>query len=203
MTFDWNSLEKLYSPLITMASVLLGSVLVTHRERTREKERIKSESSYLAILVVAHLDRFVNGCVSVAFDDGTLEGQLAGKNGEYREATTKIPVFDPLGLNVDWKVLPENLMYGILNLPYQVEQLTNQINAEAEFDDSLDYTLTFRARQHEFAVLGLEVSDLVKRLRHHAGLSVEARLGNDRSREDALREIRDKIASARAAYEAR
>ncbi|WP_157452290.1 hypothetical protein [Burkholderia pseudomallei] len=63
----------------------------------------------MAIIVSAHLQRFVDGCVSVVDDDGTSYGQPAGECGYY-EATVATPTFEPLTLAVNWKVLPPRLM---------------------------------------------------------------------------------------------
>lgn len=203
MTFDWSFLPSLISAAAGLGGVWLGGRLTWRREALRENDRIKKASSYLAILVVAHLDRFVNGCVQVSIDDGTCEGRPAGQDGVYHMATVRIPTFDPLALNVDWTVLPSDLMYGILNLPYQVEQLANHIEGTREFDDPPDYTETFWARQHGFAVLGLEVSELARQLRLHGGLPIVTSVEGAWNRDDVLREQRDKITNARTAYEVR
>jgi len=152
--------------------------------------------------VVAHLDPFINGCVDVSFDDGTSEGRPAGQDG-YHQSSFNTPEFDPLALDVEWKVLPADLMYGILNLSYQTEQLENDIANTWEYDDPPDYAETFWTRQHGFAVLGLEVSDLARRLRLHAGLPVDIPADSGRNRDDLLLEQRDKFVAARAAYELR
>lgn len=159
----------------------------------RENERIKKESSYLAILVVAHLDRFADACLHVAHDDGTDEGRPAGDDGVSHEPTVRVPSFDPLALKVDWKVLPPDLMYRILNLPYQTEQLVNSLAGKWQPDDQPDYTDFFWARQYGFAVLGLEVSDLARQLRLHAGLPIGIPREDGWNRDDSLREQRDRI----------
>ncbi len=202
MAFDWNILQSLISAASGLGGVWLGGRLTSKREESRERDRIKKESSYLAILVVAHLDRFINGCLQVSFDDGTSEGRPAGKN-EYHQITISSPKFDPLALGVEWKVLPADLMYGILNLPYQTEQLENEIANTEEYDDPPDYAETFWTRQHGFAVLGLEASELTRRLRLHAGLPVNTSIEGRQNRDDLLRGQRDKIVNARAAYELR
>jgi hypothetical protein len=163
------------------------------REIRRERERIKKESSYLSILVIAHLDRFVDGCVQVSFDDGTSEGQPAGQNREFHEVTVRPPTFDPLSLDVDWKVLPVDLMYDILNLPYRTEQLANYVAHTGEFDDPPDYIEFFRARRHGYAVLGLEVSSIATSLRKYAGLPISVQVEGDWNRDEMLREQRDRI----------
>ncbi len=188
--------------LITAAAglggVALGGFLTWQREASRQKDRDKKEASYLAILVVAHLDRFVDGCLRVSYDDGTIEGEPAGSGG-MSHPTEKAPTFDALALTVDWKVLPADLMYGILNLPYKTEQLVNSII----WDDPPDYGDAFWTRQEGFAVLGLAVSELALTLRKHAGLPVEKLVAGKWNREDALRQQRDKVTKERADYEAR
>jgi hypothetical protein len=200
---DWSTLlQSLISAASGLGGVWLGGRLTWKREESRESDRIKKESSYLAILVVAHLDRFINGCLQVSFDDGTSEGRPAGENG-YHQTTVTSPRFDPLELDVEWKVLPADLMYGILNLPYRTEQLEDDIANTGEYDDPPDYAETFWTRQHGFAVLGIEVSELARKLRLHAGLPVDTPADGGKCRDDFLREQRDKFFEERAAYELR
>lgn len=60
---------------------LLGNSFVAIKEWLANRKKEKRDSSYLAILVVSHLDRFANSCMHVALDDGTEYGRPAG-NGE-------------------------------------------------------------------------------------------------------------------------
>lgn len=203
MAFEWNFIPNLITAASGLGGVWLGGHLTSKREAVREADRVQKESIYLAILLVAHLDRFVNGCAQVAFDDGTSEGRPAGTDSVYHEVTVTSPTFDPLALNVDWKVLPADLMYSILNLPYRSEQLAKHISGVSEFDDHPDYTETFWTRQHGYALLGLEVSALAHKLREHANLPIDAPVAGDWNRDDSLREQATKIEEARAAYEAR
>lgn len=203
MANDWSTLlQSLISAASGLGGVWLGGRLTWKREESRESDRIKKESRYLAILVVAHLDSFINGCLQVSFDDGTSEGRPAGENG-YHKITVTSPKFDPLELDVEWKVLPADLMYGILNLPYRTEQLEADIANKWEYDDLPDYAETFWTRQHGFAVLGLEVSELARKLRLHAGLPVDTPADGGKCREGLLREQRNKFVEERAAYELR
>jgi hypothetical protein len=203
MASDWSFLPTLISAASGLGGVWLGGRLTWKREALRETERIKKESGYLAILMVAHLDRFANGCMHVALDDGTSEGRPAGRDCQYHMATVETPTFDPLALNVDWKVLPSDLMYGILNLPYKSEQLINHIAGTLEFDDPPEYTEYFWARRYGFAELGLEVSELARELRLHAGLPVTVQKKGEWNRDDLLREQMSMITTARNDYETR
>lgn len=203
MENDWSTLlQSLISAASGLGGVWLGGRLTWKREESRESDRIKKESSYLAILVVAHLDRFINSCLQVSFDDGTREGRPAGENG-YHQTTVNSPKFDPLELDVEWKVLPADLMYGILNLPYRTEQLEDDIANSSDYDAPPDYAETFWTRQHGFAVLGIEVSELAQKLRLHAGLPIDTPANGGKCRDDFLREQREKFVEARAANELR
>lgn len=202
MAFDWSFVPNLITAASGLGGVWLGGHLTSRRETIREADRVKKEASYLAILVVAHLDRFVNGCVQVSFDDGTSEGRPAGKDGVYHQATATAPTFDPLALNVDWKVLPAELTYGVLNLPYRTEQLASHIANVWEFDDPPEYTKTFWTRQRGYTLLGLEVSALAKKLRQHAGLPEDMPVAGDWNRDNVLRDQIAEMEKAQAAYEA-
>ncbi|MYM84317.1 hypothetical protein GTP44_20480 [Duganella sp. FT50W] len=177
--------------------------MTTRREDKRERRRVEKESGYLAILVVAHLDRLANKCMHVSLDDGTCEGRPAAQDGETYEPTIETPTFDPLGLGLDWKVLPARLMYGILNLPYRIEQLDNHIAGSWEFDDPPKFTEFFWARRYGYAELGLAISDLAKQLRKHAGLPIEEPAEGEWNRDACMQEQMDKITEARKARDDR
>ena len=160
------------------------------------------EASYLAILVVAHLDRFANACLDVAFNNGTEEGRPAGANGCWAP-TVRPPTFDPLALNVNWKALPLDLMYDILGMPYRIEHLQRDLSQIHKSDGPPDYSEYFWTRQSGYVVLGLEFSELGKRLREHAGLPPHPDNPGTWNRDDQLRQIRDKIKTERTAWLAR
>src|SRR3546814_17923200 len=82
MPLDCNVvMPSLVSAVSGLCGVWLGGQLTFKREARREADRIKRESNYLVILVVAHLDRFIDGCVQVSFDNGMSEGRPAGEDG--------------------------------------------------------------------------------------------------------------------------
>lgn len=203
-TSIWTGIiSSVISAVAGLGGVALGAHLTGLREATREKERLQRESRYLVALIVAHLDRFATGCLAVAFDDGTSEGRPASEDGTEYEPTVELPTFDPLVLGVEWKVLPPELMFGILNLPGRLDRLRVRIAAAAEYDEPPLYREFFWTRRDGFAALGLEVSDLVRRLRLHAGAPVDAYEEGESSPEVLLQEQRDKVKQERADYEAR
>lgn len=205
MDFDWSFLLKNVTAIIPAASgligVYMGSTLASRREEAREKAQSKRETNYLAILVVSHLDRLVNRCVDVVGDDGTSYGQPAGKGGNY-QATVAAPTFDPLSLGVEWKILPSDLMYRILSLPYAMEMLNQRISNTGEFDMPPDYSEFFWARQHGYAELGLQVAGLAYELRLYAGLPVPQHKAGDWNRDDYLQDRKEVLEEGRRLSEA-
>ena len=170
MAGDANIWPSVVSALSGLAGVGLGGWLAYVREGAREREQRTQATSYLAILVVAHLDQFASQCAAVAYDDGTSEGRPAGKDSQYHQTTVDEPEFDPLALNVDWKALPTSLMYEVLNLPQLQIQLKQYLTGVGQYDDPPEYADYFRARQLEYARLGLRAGKLASQLRQHAGL---------------------------------
>lgn len=203
MAEEWGWVNSVISASAGLGGVWLGGWLTSRREARQERDRLQREAHYLAALVVAHLDRFVNGCLSVAYDDGTTEGRPAGGDGQYHQTTVSPPTFEPLELEVDWKVLPPALMADILQLPFRVEQLEQNLDGIWQFDMAPDYSDFFWARQERYAELGLEVSGLAQRLRAFAGLPVLANEPGEWNRDLLLQEQRDKIRAKRQRYEER
>jgi len=202
MPTEWLSVvPNVITAVSGLAGVALGGFLTSNRDRSREAASNAKAANYLAILVVAHLDRFVDGCVNVVGDDGTSYGQPAGEGGVH-EPTVDRPKFDPLAIDVDWKSLPADLLYPILNLPYQIETLEHHIGAVAEFDHPPDYVDTFWARQHGYALLGLRVSSLATRLRDYANLPALPLPPSGWDRDSYLHDQKERLEENRARYEA-
>lgn len=201
MPVEWGVVQSAISASAGLAGVWLGGKLTWQREAKRETERNLKEASYLAILVVAHLDRLTNACLYVAYDDGTMEGRPAGSDG-CNATTVSVPNFDPLDIDVNWKALPQNLMYDILGLAYRIEKLNREVALEG-LDNPPEYTEYFWARRYGYAVLGLKISKLAQQLREHASLPPMYQEKDDSNRDFQLCEQRDKVTAERQAYHAR
>ena len=199
---SWGLVQSAITAGAGLGGVWLGGRLTWKREEARERARELKEATYLAILVVAHVDRFANSCLHVAFDDGTEEGRPAGSQGCWAPTVTP-PVFDPLSFDVNWKALPADLMYDILGMPYRIEQLEQDIAEVYEHDGPPDYSEYFWERRRGWAVLGLEFSELARRLRSHAGLPALPDRPDSWNRDHQLREKEAKMECAKKASEAR
>ena len=153
--------------IIGLVGVALGVLLGILKDWIFQKAKRKKEYEYLAIRVACELDRFVCRCVDVANDDGTSYGQY-DKDGCARIQVTP-PSFNPHDLDVDWRSLPSNLMYEILNLPNKIE-IANEVISSV-FDHVAGppyYEEGFEARQLHYSELGLLAMDLAARLRVYA-----------------------------------
>lgn len=200
---DAGNVSAIISAMAGISGVLLGNSFVAIKEYLTSRTKRTKDTAYLGIIVVSNLERFSNGCLHVAFDDGTEEGRPAGANEEY-VPTTSPPLFQPLDIDVDWKLLPKDLMYSILRLPDQQEHLQSRLAGIMEHDpDYPDHGEYFWIRRRGYADLGLQASDLARRLFNHAGIAVEAPQPSEWSRDQNLKEVITYIDAQRAAYERR
>lgn len=192
-------IASIISAVAGISGVILGNSFVAIKESLKDRKKDKRDLHYLGILVVSHLDRFANGCWHVAKDDGTIEGRPAGGEGSYWQATVSAPEFSPLEIDVEWKVLPKELMYDILQIPDRREHVQNKVSTAWEYDDQPDYPDYFSTRQREYAVLGLHVSDVARRLRKHANLPFDEPAPGGWIRDASLEMIIENIDTQRKA----
>ena len=113
------------------------------------------------------------------------------------------PQFNPLEIDVEWKVLPKDLMYDILQIPSKREHITSRLAGIAEHSDPYDPGDYFWSRQRDYAELGLHTLAVAKRLRKPAGLPIDEVPSGEWNRADSLQEVIDDIDQKRAAYEKR
>ncbi|WP_211222804.1 hypothetical protein [Paludibacterium yongneupense] len=200
---DAGNVSAIISAAAGISGVLLGNSFVAIKEFVIGWRRRKKETEYLAIIVVSHLDRFANGCSAVAYDDGTEYGRPAGQGG-ICVSTVAAPEFLPLDLDVQWKALPKDLMYAILLLPDQREQIQNKLAALGDLDDDPPYYPEyFWTRQRDYADLGLQASNLAQRLREHAKMPPVEHKPGEWNRDQALTDVIKTLDERREAYERR
>lgn len=184
-----GNVSAIISAVAGISGVLLGNSFVLVKEWWAKRRNVHQATTYLGIIVVSHLDRFVTECYEVCIDDGTWHGQPAGEDG-HSKATTTAPIFRPLEIDVDWRLLPKELMYLILRIPDQQDQLHGKLRAIQDFDyDPPDHPEYFWTRRRGYAVLGLHVSDIVKKLRSHAGLPDGGALPGEWDRDQSMSEV--------------
>lgn len=174
-----EALSKLTQPQLTVlatvlasvigaSSALLGAISVAAFNLWREKSALKRQDTrdlaYLAVTVGGALERFSAACVDVALDNGLGDGPRR----QWEELSPKVatPTFQPELVQVEWKVLPADLIFPILDLPFRVENADRMIAGLSEHGDDEDY---FRYRRYYYAELGADAARLVLKLRNHAG----------------------------------
>ncbi|MBS6082444.1 MAG: hypothetical protein KIC49_14635 [Pseudomonas fluorescens] len=186
---DSGNVSAIISAAAGISGVLLGNLFVLIKEWWVKRSTVSQNTTYLGIIVVSHLDRFASQCYDVCMDDGTSRGRPAGHDGQW-ETTTIVPVFSPLELDVDWKLLPRELMYSILRIPDQQDKIHGKLQGIQEFNyDPPDHPEYFWVRRRSYAVLGLQVSGLVRKLRSHAGLPPEEPVIGEWSRDKSMGEV--------------
>ena len=198
---DSGNVSAIISAIAGLAGVTIGAFLTYLKNKHAERLKDRKDGAYLAILVVSHLDRFTNGCWYVALDDGTSEGHPAGGDGTH-QATVKPPSFKPLEIAVEWKALPQDLMYDILQIPDMQDHLEYRL-ANPGLDDPPDYRDFFWTRKRDYAELGLHVSSVAKRLRRHAGMPIVESPPGEWNREVSLQEIIAQVDKERIELETR
>ena len=180
------------APLSALLGAWGGAFWTDRRERRREEEKRRRESSYLSILVLAHLNQIVETCYDISYDDGTIEGQPVDEDGWHRP-TVQSPKITWTDLDVDWRVLPSDLMYDILNIPDKIRSIDGAVNLKSNLDgDPPKFFAVFLLRQREYVSFGLHVSDVARRLCQHADIPVS----DDMIRhEDWLKERQEQLSS--------
>lgn len=177
-----------------LIGVLCGAFLTGAKEWWFQWRKDKRDTAYLAIQVVGLLDRYILGCAAIVGDDGLSEGQ-PNENG-YRRLQTPVPKFEPESLKVEWRALPFDLMYEILDLPYKAEIAAHAVDGAREYAATPpDFEEFFEERQLQYAEIGLLASELGTRLRDHAGLP--SRTVGDWDPNSYMREAKDRIVALR------
>ncbi|HFG2217241.1 TPA: hypothetical protein ACGF9Q_003641, partial [Vibrio cholerae] len=93
--------EKL---IVVILGGLFGFLLTILKELAAEKKSKAAETYYLSIIVTSRIEQFIVGCREVVTDNGTVD-----QNG-YTYYHSQTPSFTPLELEVDWKILPQELL---------------------------------------------------------------------------------------------
>lgn len=199
---DSGNISAIISASAGIGGVLLGNSFLTLKEVIFNNKKKKKDITYLTIIVTSHLERFANGCMSVANDDGKEYGTPAGEDGVTYVTTTTAPNFSPLEIDVEWKLLPSHLLYLILRLPDEIEHLENYLNNILKYsNDFPENTEFFQQRRIGYAELGLKASKISKDLFNYSKLSFEEPASNDWDRDKELSKVIEKIKQQRADYE--
>lgn len=195
----WDLIKTLLTGAVGLLGVWYGQRNLIRKDAeqaAKEEELARHEKAYVASVAIEHLERYISACVDVAYDDGTAYGQPAGGNG-YHQATTKEPKFDPHKLDVNWRILPPELIYDIFAIRSRQEHIQDYLHSPG-FDDPPEYCDYFWTRRLLFAKHGQEVIEIARRLRKTGGLPEEVLTKGDWTRERAFAEVIEKAVADEA-----
>ncbi len=151
--------------LIGLIGVVIGALMTAAKDIWVDRRSRQKNAEYLAIRVVSIFDRFIEGCVGVAGDDGLRDGQPTNEDGRL-SVQVPAPGFDVQSLDVEWKSIPAQLMYEILSFSDLVALASHRVSGAFEND----YEEGFEERQFQYASLGLRAAKIANDLRNSYGL---------------------------------
>ena len=165
---DTSSLTVLAPAIFGLLGVFVGAVLATLKELWFGYRNDGKNARYLAVQVVGQLDRYVFACSEVVTDNGLSQGQRDAQG--FLVAQVQTPKFNPESFNVEWRSIPVDLMYEILDLPYKAEVAAHIIEGASENSNPPDFDDFFEERQLQYSELGLQAAAIANRLRKLAKL---------------------------------
>jgi len=137
--------------------------------RQLEEDKRHKELTYISTELIILLEQYAEDCAAVAGDDGELFYE-PNRQAE-RVPNTSYPV--PLNFETvtgDWRSLPPVLMFRIRELPLLRTYAMGAIHDAEANSTPPDHCEVFRARQYEFARMGLRAIHLARQLRRLCGL---------------------------------
>lgn len=192
------------SAIAGISGVILGGLITTMKDVLLNRSKNKADKTYLSILVGAHLDRYINGCYRMALDDGQSHDFWDRYSQEERTPQVTAPEFNPLDLDVEWKLLPPLLMHDILGIPHEAERVEASIASIAYVamtdEDDHEHRDFFWARRSQWGYLGLKVVDIATRLRKLSGLAKAQTSNIDLNVASGLQDAVNKVGQERKEY---
>jgi hypothetical protein len=162
-------LPAVFGVVGVVVGVVLTAVLTFARESWFQSRKDLKDREYLAIQVSCQLERYVADCADVVADTGVYHEHP--DEGGQRTERVKEPTFEPEQLKVEWKSLPTDFMYEILDFPSKAGHAKSMLEGAVEYSFPPDHNRWFEERQYQYAKLGVDASSLAARLRDLVGLS--------------------------------
>ena len=122
------------------------------------KIRGQGHARYLAVRVIRIIDALVNSCVDIGNDTGE-----PGGDGIFHPHAPYPTITFPD--DVDWKSIDQKMLYRILSLPNELQNIRQKIKIAAETNDPPDYSDFFEERRKLFSQFGLKAQKISDDLR--------------------------------------
>lgn len=142
-----------------LIGVLIGSVISWFQTYWITKRDENKNAKYLAIRVVCILDKYMEDCTEVVYDDGLSCGQRTADGSLQSQIQRPSPPLFPE--DVDWKSIEHELMYKILSFSSDIRQGDKMIDATNIITGPPDYQEFFDERKYQyakFAIVAFELS---------------------------------------------
>lgn len=172
----WEFLSEFGNAIIGLFGVIIGGIMVTSRELWSSKVQNRQNGSYAAIRIICILEEYVSDCVDVVGDDGTSQGQPAGRTNDgqsYYLAQVIQPAAPNYPDDIVWQSLDEKHMHRILSLPNLAKDTDRAIAAASEHSFLPDNSEIFPVRQEGYAKLALQAIDIIDDLRKQFSVNTE------------------------------
>lgn len=183
---------------IGLGGVIVGSMITITKDVWLSWIDRRRDGSYSAIRLIFILEEYADKCIDVVGDDGTVQGQPAGRTDdgeEYLVAQVQSP--DPIDFPDDivWRSLKGSLMHRTLAMTTKARSTNRNVSASAENAFPPDYEEFFEPRREGYAQLGLDALELVDDLRKQYGIATKTRseLGSEWDPKAHLRDMLDRF----------
>jgi hypothetical protein len=172
--------------LVVVGGVLAAAGAMVQQWWSTFRDR-KDHAYYLAVRVVVALDRYIDGCTTVALDDGEEPGPYPPEEIKPRTSEPDLSLPD----DVDWRSIPLKLAYEIISLPGYVERAKAAIDAVFEGGGGNEFQY-MEERQRRCMEIALRAADLTNTLRDTYRIPQRVNVGWDPVFH--LRKMKDKFA---------
>jgi len=183
---------------IGLGGVIVGSMITITKDVWLSWVDRRRDGSYSAIRLIFILEEYADKCIDVVGDDGTAQGQPAGRTDdgeEYLVAQVQSP--DPIDFPDDivWRSLTGSLMHRALAMTTKARSTNRYVSASAENAFRPDFEELFEPRREGYAQLGLDALELVNDLRKQYGIATKTRseLGSEWDPKAHLHDMLDRF----------
>lgn len=174
------------SAISALFGVVVGGLLSIAKDWWLNDRKNNKYKEYLCIKISFKFDKFIHDSYAVVSDNGLFKGGYDSDG--VRSPQVSLPKFEPELENLNWKSLPIDLMYAILDFPNQIESANYKINGVCEYESyPPEYKVGFEERQYQYALLGIKAFEIASLLRK------EIKIPYIKYEWDIIGNMRDKI----------
>lgn len=201
----WDFLSKGWPYAYAIASLWFAHLLTQRREKRAQREKKLSEQAaaeekrqtdlrFISVEIIFMLEEFAQRCADVSQDYGEPD-----RDG-YHIAVFPSPDISFTGVKGDWKSLPPQLMYAVLELPVLRQDAVLRIgNETTHMSHPPEDRPSKEVRQKHFALLGYRACVLACRLRLLSGFPASELASGEWSAMPVMRNVLRRETSKRIA----